>query len=73
MYQGHFATSHSHVTHYFDMTTIKSRLSEAYAVAEVLAQRYTMETVVDTIVCMEGMEIVGAFLAEELKQVAFSR
>ena len=26
---GHFATNHSHVNYYIDMTTLKSRVSEA--------------------------------------------
>lgn len=52
VYKGHFATPSSHISHYFDMTTLKARASEARAVAEVLAQRYSHSTVVDTIVCM---------------------
>lgn len=63
---GHFVTPNSHITHYFDMTTLKTRASEARAVAQVLAQKYSMNTIVDTIVCMDGMEVVGAYLAEEL-------
>lgn len=63
---GHFVTPNSHITHYFDMTTLKTRASEARAVAQLLAQKYSMNTIVDTIVCMDGMEVVGAYLAEEL-------
>jgi len=66
VYQGHFVTLNSHISHYFDMTTLKTRASEARAVAHMLAQKYSMSTIVDTIVCMDGMEIVGAYLAEEL-------
>lgn len=66
VYKGHFATPNSHISHYFDMTTLKSRVSESRAVAEVLAQRYSLSTVVDTIVCMDRTEIIGGFLAEEL-------
>lgn len=66
VYKGHFATPNSHISHYFDMTTLKTRASEARAVAQVLAQKYSMSTVVDTIVCMDEMQIVGAYLAEEL-------
>ena len=32
--KGHFATSHSHINYYIDVTTQKSRLSEAKAVAK---------------------------------------
>ncbi len=63
---GHFATPNSHISHYFDMTTLRTRASEARAVAQLLAQKYSMSTIVDTIVCMDGMEVVGAYLAEEL-------
>ena len=31
--KGHFATSHSHINYYIDVTTQKARLSEAKAVA----------------------------------------
>ena len=34
--KGHFATSHSHINYYIDVTTQKSRLSEAKAVAKEL-------------------------------------
>ena len=27
--KGHFATNHAHTNYYFDLTTVKSRLSEA--------------------------------------------
>ena len=32
--KGHFATSHSHINYYIDVTTQKARLSEAKAVAQ---------------------------------------
>ena len=35
---GHFITPNSHVNYYLDMTTIKSRLSEASATAKRLAR-----------------------------------
>ncbi|MBR5578322.1 MAG: orotate phosphoribosyltransferase [Lachnospiraceae bacterium] len=63
---GHFITPNSHVNYYLDMTTIKSRLSEASATAEVLAAQISATTIVDTIVCIDGCEIIGAFLASEL-------
>ena len=63
---GHFITPNSHVNYYLDMTTIKSRLSEASATAEVLASQISATTIVDTIVCIDGCEIIGAFLASEL-------
>lgn len=63
---GHFVTPNSHVNYYLDMTTLKSRLSEASAVAKGLSGEIALSTIVDTIVCIEGCEIIGAFLAEEL-------
>ena len=38
--KGHFATSHSHINYYIDVTTQKSRLSEAKAVAKELVAAY---------------------------------
>lgn len=63
---GHFATPNSHVNYYLDMTALKARQSEASAVAVELSKQISATTVVDTIVCMDGCEIIGAFLAEEL-------
>ena len=63
---GHFVTPNSHVNFYLDMTTIKSRLSEASATAKELSRQIDPSTIVDTIVCMDGCEIIGAYLAEEL-------
>lgn len=65
---GHFATNHSHINHYIDMTTLKSRKSEAQGAAKILAQSYSMTTIIDTIICMDGTEVLGAYLAEELQQ-----
>lgn len=63
---GHFATNHSHITHYIDMTTLKSRQSMARAAAKSIASEYVATTVIDTIVCMDGTEVIGSYLAEEL-------
>lgn len=65
---GHFATNHSHINYYIDMTTLKARKREAEGAARVLAQQYSMNTVVDTIVCVDGCEVIGAFLADELQK-----
>lgn len=63
---GHFATNHSHINYYMDMTIMKSRKSEAAAAASVLAKAYSSNTYVDTIICMDGCEVIGAYLADEL-------
>ena len=63
---GHFATSHSHINYYIDVTTQKTRLSEAQAVARELVSYYNNNTIVDTILCLDGTEVIGTCLAEEL-------
>lgn len=63
---GHFATNHSHINYYIDMTTLKVRQNEATAIAKSMAREYLSTTVIDTIICMDGTEIIGAYLAEEL-------
>ena len=71
---GHFVTPNSHVNYFLDMTTLKSRLSEASAAARALGEHISPTTIVDTIVCIEGCEIIGALLAEELtKAGVYSR
>lgn len=64
---GHFATNHSHINYYIDMTTIKIRQNEAREVAHSIAGQYSYSNVVDTIICMDGCEVIGAYLADELK------
>lgn len=63
---GHFATSSSHINYYIDMTSLKARRNEAKAVAKALVQEYVASTVIDTIVCLDGTDIIGAYLADEL-------
>lgn len=64
--RGHFATNHAHINYYIDMTTLKARISEAQEVAKSLAGMFLYDTAIDTIICMEGTEVIGGFLAEEL-------
>ncbi len=66
--QGHFSTNHSHINFYVDTTTLKASHSESMAAARQLAARYIYNTVVDTIVCIEGTEVIAAFLAEQLTE-----
>lgn len=63
---GHFVTPSSHINYFLDMTTLKTRLSEASLTAKELSRQIEVSMVVDTIVCIDGCEIIGAFLAEEL-------
>ena len=63
---GHFATGNTHSNYYIDVVAQKARLSEARAVAEELSSYYYADTVVDTIVCLDGTEVIGACLADAL-------
>ncbi len=62
---GHFATKHSHISHCVDMTKVKSEMVSAKAAAKILAGRL-MGTPIETIISLDRMKMVGAFLAEEL-------
>lgn len=63
---GHFATNHSHINYYLDITPIKCRHNEAQLAAKEFVKQYMNNHIVDTIVCMDGCEVIGAYLAEEL-------
>ena len=63
---GHFVTPNAHTNFFLDMTTLKSRQSEASQAARALSEQISATTVVDTIVCIDGCEIIGAFMAQEL-------
>ena len=69
--KGHFATSHSHINYYIDVTTQKSRLSEAKAVAKELVAAYQHSTIVDTVLCLDGTQVIGTCLARELTQAGY--
>lgn len=64
--RGHFATMHSHTNYYIDVTTQKYRMSEAKAVAKEIVSFYRSNTVIDTIICLDGTEVIGACMAREL-------
>lgn len=69
--KGHYATNHSHINYYIDVSMQKSRLSEAQAVANELSAYYKSSTLVDTILCLDGMEVVGTCLASALTADGF--
>lgn len=69
--KGHFATGRSHINYYIDIVAQKSRLSEAKAVAQELLSYYNSSTIVDTILCLDGTEVIGTCLAEELTKNHF--
>ena len=70
--KGHFATSHSHINYYIDVTTQKARLSEAKAVAKELVAAYQHSTIVDTVLCLDGTQVIGTCLANELTKDGFA-
>ena len=68
--KGHFATNHSHINYFIDITTQKTRLAEAKAVARELAAKFS-NTKVDTILCLDGTAVIGTCLAQELTKSGF--
>ena len=63
---GHFITPNSHVNYYMDLTDMKSRQREARATGEELAEMYLASDVIDTILCLNGTEVVGSYMANKL-------
>ncbi|MCH5197623.1 MAG: orotate phosphoribosyltransferase [Oscillospiraceae bacterium] len=66
IYKGHFATSHSHMNYFIDVASNKASIKEAKEIAGNLAEHYKFSTAVDTILCLDNTEVIGAYLAEEL-------
>ncbi|MCL2697510.1 MAG: orotate phosphoribosyltransferase [Oscillospiraceae bacterium] len=64
---GHFVTGHSHVNYYVDMHSLKRQFKMSKEAAKVLASDFS-NTPVDTIICLEGTQVIGAFLAEGLAE-----
>ena len=69
--RGHFATNHSHINYYIDITYQKTRLSEAKATAYQLVSHFINDTPVDTILCLDGTAVLGTCVAEELTKTGF--
>ena len=69
--RGHFATNHSHINYYIDITYHKTRLSEAKASAYQLVSHFVNDTPVDTILCLDGTAVLGTCVAEELTKTGF--
>ncbi len=68
---GHFATNHSHINYYVDITYPKTRLSEAKDTAYQLVSQFVNDTTVDTILCLDGTAVLGTCVAEELTKSGF--
>ncbi len=69
--RGHFATNHSHINYYIDITYQKTRLSEAKTSAYALVSHFINDTPVDTILCLDGTAVLGTCVAEELTKSGF--
>lgn len=69
--RGHFATNHSHINYYIDITYQKTRLSEAKDSAHQLVSHFISDTIVDTILCLDGTAVLGTCLADELTKSGF--
>jgi orotate phosphoribosyltransferase len=69
--RGHFATGHSHINYYIDVTDQKFRLAEARKVALELAKEYKMDTLIDTILCLDGTEVIAACMASEMTKAGY--
>ena len=70
--KGHFATNHSHINYYVDLTMTKHRLSEARKAAAELTAQFKSSTIVDTILCLDGTEVIGACMASQLTAAGIS-
>lgn len=69
--RGHFATNHSHINYYVDITFQKTRLNEAKDTAYQLVSHFINDTPVDTILCLDGTAVLGTCVAEELTKSGF--
>lgn len=69
--RGHFATNHSHINYYIDITYQKTRLSEAKDAARQLVAHFVNNTPVDTVLCLDGTAVLGTCVAEELTRSGF--
>lgn len=65
---GHFTTGNSHLNYYLNMSRLKSNALVARDVAREMSIPYLSNNLVDTIVCMEDTEVIGAYMAEELME-----
>ena len=69
--KGHFMKSNGHMNYYIEVAKQKSKLSEAMSVAEELASYYTNTTMIDTILCLDEMQVIGTCMAQKLTSSGF--
>lgn len=68
--KGHFMKSNGHMNYYIDVMKQKCRLSEAMAVADELIAHY-QDKVIDTILCLDEMQVIGTCMAQKLTSAGF--
>lgn len=69
--KGHFMKSNGHMNYYIDVTMQKARLSEAHAVADELVSYYGSNTVIDTILCLDEMQVIATCMADKLTSAGY--
>ena len=65
---GHFITPNSHVNYYIDLCDTKARMKEARAAGESLADLFSSTEIIDTILCLNGTEVIGSYMANKLTE-----
>ena len=65
IYSGHFATGHAHVDRYISMTEIRSNAAMAAEAADEISKFFRC-TPIDTIICLENTQVIGAFIAQDV-------
>lgn len=68
---GHFATTHSHVTHCMDLSAVKSEMKMARTGAKFFADEFR-GFLIDTVITLEHTKLIGAFLAFELSHAGIN-
>jgi orotate phosphoribosyltransferase len=69
--KGHFMKTNGHMNYYIDVSMQKTRLSEARAVADELVSYYNSNTVIDTILCLDEMQVIATCMADRLTSDGF--
>ena len=60
-----------HINYYIDITYQKTRLSEAKDSAYELVSHYKNDTPIDTILCLDEMQVIGTCMAQKLTSAGF--
>lgn len=69
--KGHFMKSNGHMNYYIDVTMQKSKLTEANAVAEELVAHFNNGMMINTILCLDEMQVIATCMAQKLTSAGF--